>query len=185
MSRTHESCRWGYHLVLSTGKGVGGVAIIVHTSLCPSPPDMQEYVHGHLISVDLPIHPDPLIGLITLACYYGPHDKRTRATCIPHLYNIIKRGALILGDYSATTRASNVSTLTSNIWPWLVGVEKTGAMTDLLGIFHPDPPFTGCRRYRGAQSYIDRIYASKAFLSFFTPSSAKVRFFRRTWCSGP
>ena len=47
-------------------------------------------------------------------------------------------------------------------------------MTDLLRIFHPDPPYTRCRRYRGTQSYIDKIYASKTFLSLFEPSSAKV-----------
>ena len=60
--------RWGYHLVSSTGRGVGAVAIMIHTSLCPSLPIMKEYVHGHLISVDLPVHPDPLIGLVTFAC---------------------------------------------------------------------------------------------------------------------
>ena len=47
-------------------------------------------------------------------------------------------------------------------------------MTDLLRIFHRGPPYTRCRRYRGTQSYLDRIYASKTFLTLFTPSSAKV-----------
>ena len=41
---------------------------MIHTSLCPSLPDMKEYVHGHLISVDLPVHPDLLIRLVTFAC---------------------------------------------------------------------------------------------------------------------
>ena len=90
--------RWGYHLVSSTGRGVGGVAIVIHPSLCASLSVMKEYVHGHLILVDLPVNPDPLIGLVTFACYYGPHDKRTRATCIPHLHQIIRRGALVSGD---------------------------------------------------------------------------------------
>ena len=164
--------RWGYHLVSSTGRGVGGVAIMIHTSLCPSLPVMKEYVHGHLISVDPPAHPDPLIGLVTFACYYGPHHKRTRAACIPHLHQILRRGPLLSGDYNATTGTSDASTLTSNIWPRLVGVEEMGAMTDLLRIFHPEPPYTRCRRYRGTQSY--RIYASKTFLLLFTPFSAKV-----------
>ena len=119
---------------------------MIHTSLCRSLPVMKKYVHGHLISVDLPVHPDPLIGLVTFACYYGPHHKSTRAACIPHLHQMIRRAALVSGDYNAPKRASDASTLTSNIWPWLVGVEKTGAMTNLLRIFHPDPPYTRCGR---------------------------------------
>ena len=108
---------------------------------------MKEYVHGQLISVDLPVHLDPLTGLVTFACYYGPHHKRTGVACIPHLHQIIRRGALVSGDYNATTRASDASTLTSNIWPWLGGVEETAAMTDSLRILHPDPPYTRCCRY--------------------------------------
>ena len=148
--------------------------MMIQMSLCPSLPVMKEYVHGHLFLVDFPVHPDALIGLVTFACYYGPHHKRTGATCTPHLHKMIRRGALVSGDYNATTRASDAFTLTSNIWPWLVGVEITSTMTDLLRIFQPDPPYTRCRRYRGTQSYIDRIYDSKTFLSLFTPSSAKV-----------
>ena len=80
--------RWGNHLMLSTGRGVWGVAIMIHTSLCPSLPAMKEYVHGHLISVDLPVHPDPLIGLVTFACYYDPHHKCTHAypNALQHAY---------------------------------------------------------------------------------------------------
>ena len=100
----------------STGRGVGGVAIMIHTSLCPSLPNMKEYVHGHLMSVALPIRPDPLIGLLRFAGYYGPHDKRIRATCIPHLHQRSRQGALVSGDYNTTMGASNASTLNSNIW---------------------------------------------------------------------
>ena len=60
------------------------------------------------------------------------------------------------------------------IWPWLVGVETTGAMTDLLRICHPDALFTGWRRYRGTLWYIDRIYASKDFLLSLKSPSGKV-----------
>ena len=153
---------------------MGAVAIMIQTSLCPFPLVMKENVHGHLISLDLPVHPDPLIGLLTFPCYYGPHDKRTRATCIPHVHQRIRRGALVSDDYNATTRASDESTLTSNIRPWLAGVEKKAAVTDPQRSFHPYPPYTRCCRYRGTQSCIDGMYASKTFLSLFTPSLAKV-----------
>ena len=91
--------RCGYHLVSSTGRRVGSVAIMIQTSLCPSLPGMKEHVHGHLISVDLPVHPYHLIGFFTFACHYGPHDEWTRATCIPHPYQKVRQGVLVSGEY--------------------------------------------------------------------------------------
>ena len=81
---------------------------------------------------------------------------------------------LIMGDYNGTTHASDTTTLSANVWPWLAAKEKAGSLVDLL-IPHTDSiPYTRVRRFAGTRSYIDRAYGTRLYHNSFEVSSARV-----------
>ena len=80
----------------------------------------------------------------------------------------------MLGDFNGTTHSSHATTLTTNLWPWLIAKEKSGVLTDLLLPHTTSVPYTRVRRFAGTKSYIDRAYGSRLFHGIFNTSSAEV-----------
>ena len=84
------------------------------------------------------------------------------------------RNIILLGDFSGTTHSSHATTLTTNLWLWLIAKEKSGVLTDLLLPHTTSLPYTQVRRFAGTKSYIDRAYGSRLFHGIFNTSSAEV-----------
>ena len=148
---------WGHHLLASSPTSKEGVAaLFVHSSISPHPPSLWVHIPGRLISTQLSLHADPLMPLVTVASFYGPHTAKECAPCTQHLDKILKECSIILGDnYNCVTQASHTTTLRPNLWPWLVAKERSGALSNLVAPHTPSIPFTKVRRYGGTKSYID------------------------------
>ena len=84
------------------------------------------------------------------------------------------RTLFLLGFFNGTTHSSHATTLTTNLWPWLIAKEKSGVLTDLLLPHTASVPYTQVRRFAGTKSYIDRAYGSRLFHGIFNTSSAEV-----------
>ena len=165
---------WKYHLLYSAPTSKNGVALFVHTSISPIPPALTIHIPGILISTQLHLHPDPLIPPLRIASYYGPHTISEKRRCEPVLNSLLREACIILGDYNCTTHHSHATTLTSNLWPWLIAKERSGALSDLLLPFTTSTPYTRVRRYAGTKSYIDRAYGTRLYQACYSPSSAEV-----------
>ena len=165
---------WKYHLLSSSPKSKNGVALLIHTSVSPSQPALTVHVPGILISTQLHLHPDPLIPPLRIASYYGPHSIKDKRLCEPALGSLLREACIILGDYNCTTHHSHATTLTSNLWPWLIAKESSGALSDLLIPYTTTIPYTRVRRYAGTKSYIDRAYGTRLYRACYSPSSAEV-----------
>ena len=165
---------WKYHLLYSAPTSKNGVALFVHTSISPIPPALTVHIPGILISTQLHLHPDPLIPPLRIASYYGPHTMTEKRRCEPVLNSLLREACIILGDYNCTTHHSHATTLTSNLWPWLIAKERSGALSDLLLPFTTSTPYTRVRRYAGTKSYIDRAYGTRLYQACYSPSSAEV-----------
>ena len=165
---------WKYHQLYSAPTTHNGVALLVHTSISPAPPTLTVHIPGTLISSQLKPHPNPLMPPQMIASYYGPHSIRERRECEPVLDSLLREACIILGDYNSTTHHSHATTLTTNLWPWLIAKERSGALSDLLIPFTTTTPYTRVRRFAGTKSYIDRAYGTRLYQASYRPSSAEV-----------
>ena len=165
---------WGFHLLHSSPSSKKGVAILVHTSISPKPPPLYVHIPGVLVSVELHLHPNPLMPPMHLASFYGPHTLKEKLLCKPYLDAMIRDSYLIMGDYNGTTHESHTTTLRANVLPWLAAKAKAGSLVDLL-LPHTDSiPYTRVRRFAGTKSYIDRAYGTGLYHNSFEVSSARV-----------
>ena len=89
---------WGFHLLHSSPSSKDGVAILVHTSISPKPPPLHIDIPGTLVSVELHLHPNPLVPPMRLASFYGPHTLKEKRVCQPHLDTLLRDSYLIMGD---------------------------------------------------------------------------------------
>ena len=165
---------WNYHLLYDSPTSKNGVAILVHTSISPKPPPLQVHIPGILVSTQLHLHPNPLMPPVRIASFYGPHKIGDKRPCEPIIDSLLRENIILLGDFNGTTHSSHATTLTTNLWPWLIAKEKSGVLTDLLLPHTATVPFTRVRRFAGTKSYIDRAYGSRLFHGIFTTSSAEV-----------
>ena len=166
---------WKYHLLSSAPNRKNGVALLVHTSISPAPPTLTVHIPGTLISTQLQLHPNCLMPPLRIASYYGPHSIREKRECEPVLDSLLREACIILGDYNSTTHHSHATNLTTNLWPWLIAKERSGALSNLLIPFTTTTPYTRVRRFPGTKSYIDRAYCTCLYQAGYRPSSAEVQ----------
>ena len=165
---------WKYHLLHSGPTTKNGVALLVHTSISPTPPTLTVHIPGTLISTQLQLHPNPLMPPLRIASYHRPHSIREKRECEPFLDSLLREACIILGDYDSNTHHSQATTLTTNLWPWLIAKERSGALSDLLIPFTTTTPYTRVRRFAGTKSNIDRAYGTRLYQASYRPSSAEV-----------
>ena len=165
---------WQYHLLYSAPTTKNGVALLVHTFIPPAPPTLTVHIPGTLISTQLQLHPNPLMPPLRIASYYSPHSIREKRECEPVLDSLLREACIILGDYNSTTHHSHATTFTTNLWPWLIAKERSGALSDLLIPFTTTTPYTRVRRFPGTKSYIDRAYGTRVYQASYRPTSAEV-----------
>ena len=163
-----------YHLLYSAPTTKNGVALLVHTSISPTPRTLTVHIPGTLISTQLQLHPNPLMPPLRIASYYGPHSIREKRECEPVLNSLLREACIILGDYNSTTYHSHATTLTTNLWPWLIAKERSGALSDLLIPFTNTTPYTRERRFAGTKSYIECAYGTRLYQASYRPTSAEV-----------
>ena len=169
---------WNYHLLYDSPTSKNGMAILVHTSISPKPPPLKVHIPGILVSTQLHLHPNPLMPPVRIASFYGPHKIRDKRPLEPIIDSLLRENIILLGDFNGTTHSSHATTLTTNLWPWLIAKEKSGVLTDLLLPHKTSVPYTRVRRFAGAKSYIDRAYGSRLFHGIFNTSSAEVILFK-------
>ena len=87
--------------------------------------------------------------------------------------SLLREACIILGDYNSTTHHSHATTLTTNLWLWLIVKERSRALSDLLIPFTTTTPYTRVRRFAGAKSYIDRAYGIRLYQASCSPWSAE------------
>ena len=165
---------WNYHLLYDSPTSKNGVAILVHTSISPKPPPLKVHIPGILVSTQLHLHPNPLMPPVRIASFYGPHKIGDKRPCEPIIDSLPRDSIILLGDFNRTTHSSHATTLTTNLWPWLMAKEKSGVLTDLLVPHTTSVPYTQVWRFAGTKSYIDRAYGSRLFHGIFNTSSAEV-----------
>ena len=163
-----------YHLLYGAPTTKNGVALLVHTSISPAPRTLTVHIPGTLISTQLQLHPNPLMPPLRIASYYGPDSIREQRECEPVLDSLLREACIILDDYNSTTHHSHATTLTTNLWPWLIAKERSGALSDLLIPFTTTTPYTRVRRFAGTKSYIDRAYGTRLYQASYRPTSAEV-----------
>ena len=164
---------WKYHLLYSAPTMKNGVALLVHTSISPAPPALTVHIPGTLISTQLQQHPNPLMPPLRIASYYRAHSIREKCECEPVFDSLLREACIILGDYNSITHHSHATTLTSNLWPWLIAKERSGALSDLLILFTTTTPYTRVRRFAGTKSYIDRADGTRLYQASYRPTSAE------------
>ena len=158
---------WNYHLLYDSPTSKNGVAILAHTSISPKPPPVKVHIPGILVSTQLHLHPNPLIPPVRIASFYGPHGIGDRRPCEPIIDSLLRENILLLGEFNGTTHSSHATTLTSNLWPWLIAKEKCGVLTDLLLPHTASVPYTQVRRFAEIKSCIDRAYGSRLIHGIF------------------
>ena len=165
---------WKFHLLFSARTTKNCAALLVHTSLPPTPPTLTVHIPGTLISTQLQLQPDPMMPPLRIASYYGHHTIREKRECKLVLDSLLCEACIILGDYNSTTHHSHATTLTTNLWPWLIAKERSGALSDLLIRSNTATPYTRVRCFAGTKSYIDRAYGTRLYQASYNPSSSEV-----------
>ena len=150
------------------------MAILLHTSISPKPPPLKVHIPGILVSTQLQLHANPLMPPVHIALFYGPHKIGDKRRCVPIIDSLLRENIILLGDFNSTTHSSHATTLTTNLWPWLIAKEKSGVLTDLLLPHTTSVPYTRVRRFAGTKSYIDRAYGSRLFHGIFNTSFPEV-----------
>ena len=150
----------------------------LHSLYTPPSPQHPEpftvHIPGTLITTQLQLHPNPLSPPLRIAPYYGPHSIREKCECEPVLNSLLREACIILDDYNSTTYHSHATTLTTNLWSWLIAKERSKALSDLLIPFTTTTPYTRVRRFAGIKSYIERAYGTRLYQASYSPSCAEV-----------
>ena len=166
-----------YNLVASVDPaGRNGIALLVHQDLTPSgPPQATVVLDSRILAFRTKIHPDPNIPPVCFVAIYGSSIAQDRTQLQRALTPFLHEFAVFLGDFNAITQFDDAADVTLSyahklVWPWLKGLESTGALTDLMRFAHQEtPPKTRCRGHAG-QTRLDHIFVTKALFPLLSPT---------------